>query len=74
MAVVLVGVLLVSCQPAVEKQTEALPEDSCELPQRLPKEDKATDPTKNDVMLNATIPLIDASASTKTETATFALG
>ena len=65
-------VLLVSCQPTVKTQTEALPEGGCPVPATLPEEG-TPDMAKNDVY-NATIPPIDASAPAKTETATFALG
>jgi len=64
------GVLLVSCQPAVETEAETQPEDACPLPQEV----QAMDLPETSTVPNTAIPPIDTSAPTKTETATFSLG
>ena len=64
------GVLLAACQPTAESQVEAQPEVNCSLP----KEIEPMDLPETGAIPDATIPPIDASAPTKTETATFSLG
>ena len=70
LAMVIGGAFLMACLPNVETQTEALPEDGCPLP----KEIEPMDLPETRAIPNATTPPIDASAPTKTETATFSLG
>ena len=64
------GGLLVACQPTAETRVEARPEVNCSLPQEI----EPMDLPETGAIPNATIPPIDASAPTKTETATFSLG
>ena len=64
------GGLLAACQPTAETQVEAQPEVNCSLPQEI----EPMDLPETGAIPNATIPPIDASAPTKTETATFSLG
>lgn len=64
------GALLLACQPTVETPAEARPEDGC----ALPKEVKIVDLPETSVVPEVSIPLIDASTPVKTETATFSLG
>ena len=64
--------LLIACRAAVESPAQALPDDSCDLPQRTAVMDKPL--TEPGVIAVGSIPPIDAAAPTQTEMATFALG
>lgn len=64
------GGLLAACQSTAETQVEAQPDVNCPLP----KEIEPMDLPETGAIPNATIPPIDASAPTQTETATFSLG
>ena len=64
------GGLLAACQSTAETQVEAQPDVNCSLP----KEIEPMDSPEIGAIPNATIPPIDASAPTQTETATFSLG
>lgn len=64
------GGLLAACQSTAETQVEARPDVNCSLP----KEIEPMDLPETGALPNATTPPIDASAPTKTETATFSLG
>jgi hypothetical protein len=64
------GGLLAACQSTAETQVEARPDVNC----TLPKEIEPMDLPETGAIPNTTIPPIDASAPTKTETATFSLG
>ena len=64
--------LLIACKATVESPAQALPDDSCDLPQRTADMDKPLN--EPGVIAVGAIPPIDAAAPTQTETATFALG
>ena len=64
------GGLLAACQSTAQTQVEAQPDVNCSLP----KEIESMDLPETGALPNTTIPPIDASAPTKTETATFSLG
>ena len=68
--VLALGALLAACQSTAQTQVEAQPDVNCSLP----KEIEPMDLPETGAIPNATIPPIDASAPTKTETATFSLG
>lgn len=71
LGVVMGGILLVACQPNVDKSAEAKVEETCPVP----KEIAAMDSYENTAVIpSVSIPPIDASAPAKTETATFSLG
>jgi len=70
LALVLGGVLLAACQSTAETQVEAQPDVNCPLPEEI----ETMEQTEHSVLPNPVIPPIDASAPTKTETATFSLG
>ena len=68
--VLALGGLLAACQSTTETQVEAQPDVNCTLPQEI----EPMEQTEHSVLSNPIIPPIDASAPTKTETATFSLG
>ncbi|HUV75805.1 MAG TPA: hypothetical protein VMW00_04055 [Dehalococcoidales bacterium] len=70
LSMVMGGVLLAACQSTAETQVEAQPDVNC----TLPKEIETMDLPETGAIPNTAIPPIDASAPTKTETATFSLG
>ena len=64
------GGLLAACQPTAQTQVEAQPDVNCSLP----KEIESMDLPETGALPETTIPPIDTSAPTRTETATFSLG
>ena len=64
------GGLLAACQSTTETQVEAQPDVNCALPEEI----EPMDLPETGALPDTTIPPIDASAPTKTETATFSLG
>jgi len=64
------GGLLAACQSTAETQVEAQPDVNCSLPEEI----ETMDLPETSAIPDATIPPIDASAPTQTETATFSLG
>jgi len=76
------GALILSCQPTVETQAEVSPTEASPPPSEVetevacpvPKEVETMDLPETYVVPDVSIPPIDASAPTETETATFALG